>query len=157
MDIILNAIDGNIWLSNQIILKKIANIFVFQYGSSLYILERANTIKQTLSCVENYLVYDYNKEGADKSVGYFKRYAARKLKIDLTSETRRVLEEISFYRFLFKLNQAFTIGSTSYYCLKETMRLTNEDKIDELDILVGCFNLWHFNRLYENGDEPDAD
>lgn len=100
MDIVLNAINGNIWLSNQIIFKKIANIFVFQYGSSLYILERANTIKQTLSCVENYLVYDYNKEDANKSIGYFKRYAARKLKIDLTSETRRVLEEISFYRFL---------------------------------------------------------
>ena len=43
------------------------------------------TVTQPRSGVENALIYNYNREDADKSVGYFKRYASGKLEIDLTS------------------------------------------------------------------------
>ena len=41
------------------------------------------TVTQPRSGVENDLIYNYNREDADKSVGYFKRNASGKLEIDL--------------------------------------------------------------------------
>ena len=168
MKITLKAIDRDIWLDDQIIFKAITNRFVFQYGSSLFVIrKKVNNILQALWSPiskrvcnygrEEYLIYNYYKENADKSVGYLKK-TSRKIKIDLAVDSRNVTGEVC-YRSFFSWNRMLNIGSTSYYFLTREFGsmhrivLRNEDNIDELDVLAGCFMLWHFDWIAENSGD----
>lgn len=168
MKITLKAIDRDIWLDDQIIFKAITNRFVFQYGSSLFVIrKKVNNILQALWSPiskrvcnygrEKYLIYNYYKENADKSVGYLKKTPS-KIKIDLAGDSRNVTGEVC-YRSFFSWNRMLNIGSTSYYFLTREFGsmhrivLRNEDNIDELDVLAGCFMLWHFDWIAENSGD----
>lgn len=88
MKITLKAIDRDIWLDDQIIFKAVTNRFVFQYGGSLFVIRKKgnNILQALLSPInkrvykrgsEEYLIYNYDKEDADKSVGYLKKLQAK--------------------------------------------------------------------------------
>ena len=172
MKITLKSIDRDIWLDDQIIFKAITNRFVFQYGSSLFVIRnKGNNILQSLwtpihkrsgvCWSEEYLVYNYYKKDTDKSVGYLKKTPS-KIIIDLAGNSRNVTGEVCYCSF-FGWNRMLNIGSTSYYFLTRKFGsmprivLRNEDNIDELDVLAGCFMLYSFDWMDQDGLHLDSD